>query len=159
MIYDLTNPLHRKQFVKRANAMLKKNCTNAVLVDESKRTPNQNSYLHVLIRIMALSTGVKESYAKEVYFKRLANPDLFIRTQTDPITGEETNYTISSSTLDMEEMSRAINNFRRWAEEEGYYLPDATFDEDERAVFKTEQDEQAFHQAEVETERASMYID
>ena len=139
--------------------MLERRCTNAVLVDESKRTVNQNSYLHVLIRIMALSTGVKESYAKDVYFKQLANPDLFVKTITDPVTGAESNYLESSASLTMEEMSKAINNFRHWAEDNGYYLPDATMDESERMIFKTPQDEQAFHQAEVETERAGLFID
>ena len=159
MIYDLTNPLHRKQFVKRANKMLERHCTNAVLVDESKRTYNQNSYIHVLIRLMALNTCVKESYAKNVYFKQLANPDLFIEENEDPVAGNKIMSLRSSSELTIEEMSRAINNFRHWAEDNGYYLPEASFDEDERAVFKSAADEQAFKQAELETTRASMYID
>jgi len=159
MIYDLTNPLHRKQFAARANKMLERHCTNAVLADESKRTPNQNSYLHVLIRLMALNTGVKESYAKSVYFKQLANPDLFIQEYDDPVTGDKIQALRSSSELTIEEMAVAINNFRHWAEDNGYYLPDATFDEDERAIFKSAADEQAFKQAEIETARASIYID
>lgn len=158
MIYDLSNPLHRKQFVARANKMLERHCTNAVLVDESKRTYNQNAYLHVLIRLMALNTGVKEGYAKNVYFKQLANPDLFIQESEDPIAGKVTTLR-SSSELTIEEMSQAISNFRHWAEDNGFYLPDATFDDGERAVFKTEADEQAFKQAELETARAGMYID
>ena len=108
---------------------------------------------------MALSTGVKEAYAKEVYFKRLANEDLFIGKTTDPVTGDEVHYLKSSSELTTEEMSRAINNFRRWAEEQGYYLPDAAIDEADRVVFASEEDEKAFKQAELETERAGMYID
>ena len=159
MIYDLTNPLHRKQFAARANKMLERHCTNAVLADESKRTPNQYSYLHILIRLMALTTGVKESYAKSVYFKQLANPDLFIEEIEDPVTGNKIQSLRSSSELTVEEMCVAINNFRHWAEDNGYYLPDASFDEEERAIFKTPQDEQAFKQAEIETSRASMYID
>lgn len=159
MIYDLTNPLHRKQFVKRANKMLERRCTNAVLIDESKRTYNQNSYVHVLIRLMALNTGVKESYAKNVYFKQLSNPDLFVVEIEDPITGSKVHSLRSSSELTIEEMSRAINNFRHWAEDNGYYLPEATFDEEERAIFKTPQDEQAFKQAELETTRAGIYLD
>ena len=139
--------------------MLERHCTNAVLVDESKRTYNQNSYLHVLIRLMALNTGVKEGYAKEIYFKKLANPHLFITKAIDPVTDEEIESLRSSSELTVEEMSLAINNFRHWAEENGYYLPDATFDEEERAAFKSAADELAFKQAELETARASMYID
>ena len=159
MTYDLTNPLHRKQFAARANKMLEKHCTNAVLVDESKRTPNQNSYLHVLIRMMALYTGVKEDYAKDMYFKRLANPRLFVKTTTDPITGNQADYCVSSSSLTVEEMSRAISNFRMWAEENGYYLPEADVNDDDKLVFKSEKDEEAFKKAELETNRASTYID
>ena len=159
MIYDLTNPLHRKQFVKRANKMLEKKCKFATLIDESTRTPNQNAYLHVLIRMMALNTGVKESYAKSVYFKQLANPDLFVKKEDDPVTGAPAYYLRSSSELSVEEMSVAITNFRHWAEDNGYYLPDATLDETEQMVFKTPQDEEAYHQAELETSRARMYID
>lgn len=159
MIYDLTNPLHRKQFARRANLMLKRHCTNAVLVDESKRTYNQNAYLHVLIRLMALNTGVKESYAKMVYFKQLANPDLFLVENNDPVTGNKVISFRSTSELSIEEMSRAINNFRHWAEDNGYYLPEATLDDTEKLVFKSEEDEKAFKQAEMETARASMYLD
>lgn len=158
MTYDLSNPLHRKQFVKRANKMLERHCTNAILVDESRRTYNQNSYLHVLIRTMALLTGVKESYAKNVYFKQLANPDLFVYENDDPIAGKLVSLR-SSSELTVEEMSRAISNFRHWAEDNGYYLPDATVDENDKIVFKTDVDEKAFKQAQIETDRASMFID
>ena len=157
MTYDLSNPLHRKQFVKRANKMLERHCTNAILVDESRRTYNQNSYLHVLIRTMALLTGVKESYAKNVYFKQLANPDLFVYENDDPIAGKLVSLR-SSSELTVEEMSRAISNFRHWAEDNGYYLPDATVDENDKIVFKTDADEKAFKQAQIETDRASMYL-
>lgn len=159
MIYDLTNPLHRKQFVKRANKMLEKHCTNAVLIDESKRTVNQNSYLHVLIRLMALNTGVKESYAKSVYFKQLSNPDLFIVESDDPVTGNKVTSLRSSADLTVEEMCLAINNFRHWAEDNGYYLPEANLDDSDRLVFKTKEDEKAFKQAELETTRASQYLD
>ena len=158
MTYDLSNPLHRKQFVKRANKMLERHCTTAILVDESRRTYNQNSYLHVLIRTMALLTGVKESYAKNVYFKQLANPDLFVYENDDPIAGKLVSLR-SSSELTVEEMSRAISNFRHWAEDNGYYLPDATVDENDKIVFKTDADEKAFKQAQIETDRASMFID
>ncbi len=158
MIYDLNNPYHRKQFVSRANKMLERHAT-VELIDESKRTYSQNAYLHVIIRTMALMTGVKESYAKNVYFKQLANPDLFVEEKDDPVTGNKVMSLRSSSELTIEEMSRAINGFRRWAEENGYYLPEATFDEQDKAVFKSAADEQAFKQAELETNRASMYLD
>jgi len=160
MKYDLSIPLHRKRFAYRCNQMLKKRITCVELSDESNRTINQNRYLHVIIRILAMDTGVTESYAKDVYFKQLANPSIFIVEETDTVTGFKVNYLRSTSTLSKQEMSRAINTFRHWAEEQGYYLPDATPNEEtDEMVFANEEQEQMFHQAEMETERMGMYID
>ncbi|MBR1434212.1 MAG: recombination protein NinB [Bacteroidales bacterium] len=145
MTYDLSNPLHRKQFVKRCNNCLKNKSGLVTLIDKSKRTPSQNKYLHVIIRILAMETGVRESYAKDVYFKQLANPSLFITETEDAMTGMKVQRLRSSSELTKDEMQQAINNFRHWSEDNGYYLPNA--------------DEEAFKQAELETDRMSQYID
>lgn len=158
MNYDLTNPLHRKQFAKRANDMLRKSCTNAVLIDESKRSIKQNNYLHVLCRILAIETGVTEDYSKQVYFKQLANPTLFIVEEEDKITGVKLQRLKSTAELTKEEMTRAINTFRRWSEENGYYLPEASPDEDGNMNFASEEDEQAYHQAELEASRLENYL-
>ena len=158
MIYDLTNPLHRKQFAKRANDMLRKSCTNAVLKDESKRSISQNSYLHVLCRILAIETGVTEDYSKQVYFKQLANPSIFIITDEDKITGSKIQRIRSSSELTKEEMTKAINTFRHWSEDNGYYLPEANPDDEGYMEFVSEEDKKAFHQAELESARLENYI-
>lgn len=158
MKYDLTNKLHRKQFVKRCNDMLKKSCNCVELKDESKRSLNQNAYVHVLIRTMALETGVTEAYAKQIYFKQLANLNIFLAESADKISGQKIQYLRSTSELTVEEMSRAIFNFRKWAEENGYYLPDATTDETGTVTFTSETDAEAFHQAEIETARMENYL-
>lgn len=158
MTYDLSNPLHRKLFVKRCNHLLKKNSGSVTLVDESKRTLNQNRYLHVIIRILAMETGVTESYAKDVYFKRLANPSLFVAEKEDNISGTKVQFLRSTASLTKEEMLRAINNFRRWSEDNGYYLPSADEDESGELKFSSETDEEAFKQAELETDRLGAYI-
>lgn len=158
MKYDLTIPLHRKKFAARCNALLRQSATCVELQDESKRTVSQNRYLHVIIRVLAMETGVTESYAKDVYFKQLANPDIFITTHVDPVTNAELQYLKSTATLTKDEMSRAINTFRHWSEEQGYYLPDATPDDTGDVVFVNSEQEQIFHQAELETENMSIYI-
>ena len=99
-----------------------------------------------------METGVSELYAKNKYFKELANPQLFKRSIIDPITKERHDYLLSSTDLSVEEMSEAIDNFRRWSEEQGYYLPEASFDKDGNATIKPE-DEEAYRQAMVETGR------
>lgn len=157
MNYDLRNKIDRKKFVSYANNLLKKQRARIVLQDESDRTISQNSYLHVLIRILAIETGVKEAYSKEVYFKRLANPGLFIRIVENPITGDKTEYLRSTTELTVEEMSLAISRFRMWAEENGYYLPEAELNDGEM-VFTSEEDKEAFLQGERETSKLDNYI-
>ena len=87
MIYDLKNPFHRKQFKERVNKLYKQG-KKVELTDKTVRSLSQNAYLHCLIRITAMETGVTENYAKEEYFKRLANKEMFEQTVIDPITSE-----------------------------------------------------------------------
>lgn len=148
----------RKRFIKYANRLLKNERSLVSLVDKSNRTLNQNGYLHVLCRILASEIGVTERYAKDVYFKTLANPDLFIVTITDPITGVQTSYLRSTSDLTIEEMNKAINTFRHWSEENGYYLPDARVEDDGSMSFSSDYDKQAFEQAEIETSKVDQYL-
>ena len=55
----------------------------------------------------------------------------------------------SSADLNIQEMARAITNFRNWAAEQGYYLPEATLNDDGTMTFDSEEAKQAFHQAEL----------
>jgi len=158
MKYDLSDKQDRKRFVARCNALLKKQRTNIELLDESNRTLNQNSYLHVICRILAIETGVTEKYVKDIYFKQLANPDIFITTSTDPISGTEIQYLRSTASLTTEEMNKAINTFRHWSEDNGYYLPEANPSDDGTYIFATEQDAAAFHKAEIEASKFEQYI-
>lgn len=152
MIYDLSNPLHRKQFAARANQLLKQHSKVVELTNASQRTTSQNKYLHVLIRILAMETGVTEDYAKETYFKVFSNPDLFQTQLIDPITKVTINTLRSSRDLSVDEMSVAIDNFRKWSAEQGYYLPEATLNDDGTVTLKDE-DAEAYAQALIETGR------
>lgn len=158
MIYDLNNPFHRKQFIRYANRLLKSRCRTAELRNEAKRTINQNSYLHVLLRIMATETGVTENYSKEVYFKQLANPDIFFVDTLDPVKNVTVRHLRSTSDLTIQEMSAAISNFRHWADDEGYYLPEADSDDDGNITFASPEDEATYIQADVETRRMASQI-
>ncbi len=101
MNYDLrkTNKESRKRFLRYANSLLKNERSNVCLIDESDRTLNQNSYLHVLCRILASYSGVTEDYAKQVYFKRMANPDIFVTATKDPLTNQMITRTRSTTEL------------------------------------------------------------
>ena len=160
MNYDLrkTNKEGRKRFLRYANALLKNERSNVCLIDESDRTLNQNSYLHVLCRILASYSGVTEDYAKQVYFKRMANPDIFVTATKDPLTNQLITRTRSTTELTITEMRKAINQFRKWSEENGCLLPDATVDDDGTVSFNSSQDREAFNQAVMETSKEDMWM-
>ena len=153
MNYDLTDKEQRKKFIKYANSLLKHQRTLVSLEDRSNRTLSQNCYLHVLCRILAQETGVTEYYAKQVYFKELSNPEIFVHATKDVLTGKMINITRSSAELSIQEMAKAITNFRNWAAEQGYYLPEATLNDDGTMTFESEEAKAAFHQAEIETSK------
>lgn len=121
--------------------------TNVCLVDESERTLNQNAYLHVLFRIVADYTGDSEEYVKQVHFKLIVNPEIFVKVTKDKTTGKMLKYIRSTAEVDVGEMSRAIDNFIRWSAEQGITLPEAQINTDHSVSFASQQDANAFHQA------------
>lgn len=121
MLYNLSNPLDNERFAARANALLQKGSV-VDLTEKTLRSHNQNSYLHLIIGVIAMETGVSLEYAKREYFKKLVNGDLFIRKEHDRFSGE-IEVLRSSASLTIEEMSIAIDRFKRWGAENGFYLP------------------------------------
>ena len=121
MQYNLATELDQERFVNRANALLQKRCV-VELTEKTFRSPNQNRYLHLLIGIIAMDTGVGLDYAKREYFKRLVNRDIFVIKKSDKFAGEIEDLR-SSADLTIEEMSMAIDRFKRWGYENGFYMP------------------------------------
>lgn len=122
MIYDLSNALHLESFKLRCNALVKKRVIVELTERKPRRTSQQNRYLYVIIGLLASELGETTEYVKEQYFKRLCNPEIFIRTKEDQFRGN-IEIVRSTSDLDTAEMSTAIDRFRNWAATEGYYLP------------------------------------
>lgn len=118
MIYDLRNPYDREKFKRRVNAMYQRQ--NVVELSEHKprRTTPQNAYLHLLLGMFAMETGNTLEFVKQMYFKRLVNPDLFVERRYDKYLGE-IEVLRSSRDLDTGEMTTAIERFRNWAVAEG----------------------------------------
>ena len=114
-------PLDRERFAARANALLQKGSV-ADLTEKTLRTHNQNSYLHLIIGAIAMDVGVTLEYAKREYFKKLVNRDIFIRKEQDRFSGE-IEIIRSSADLTIEEMRVAIDRFKMWAAQNGFYLP------------------------------------
>lgn len=121
MQYDLTSDFQRKAFLSRVDNLLEKGVV-VELSEKTFRSKSQNSYLHLLIGVVAMETGNTLDYAKEMYFKRLCNKDLFVSTRADKYAGQ-IEVIRSSADLTKEEMSMAIDRFKRWGSENGIYMP------------------------------------
>ena len=122
MLYDLTNPMDRDRFKRRCNALFKKQGI-VELSEKVIRTNQQNKYLHLIIGYLAIETGHDLEYAKEVFYKRTANKDLFVREKDDEILGR-VEYLRSSALLSKDEFSLSIDRLRDWSSQvAGIYLP------------------------------------
>lgn len=121
MQYDLTSDFQRNAFLSKVDLLLERGAVVEV-TEKTFRTRSQNSYLHLLIGVVAMETGNTLEYCKEWYFKRLCNKDLFVTTRTDKYAGE-VEVIRSSADLTRSEMSTAIDRFKRWGAENGIYMP------------------------------------
>lgn len=122
MLYDLKNPLDRERFKRRCNALFLKQGI-VELSERVKRSSQSNRYLHLIIGYLAMETGNTLEYAKEVFYKRTANKEIFVREKEDEFLGK-TEYLRSSAELTQEEFSLSIDRFRDWSSQTaGIYLP------------------------------------
>lgn len=121
MQYDLTSDFQRKAFLSKVDNLLERGVV-VELTEKTFRSKNQNNYLHLLIGVVAMETGNTLADVKDLYFKRLCNRDLFITTKTDKFAGE-VEVVRSSADLTKEEMSIAIDRFKRWGSQNGIYMP------------------------------------
>lgn len=122
MLYDLKNPLDRERFKRRCNALFQKQGI-VELSERVKRSSQSNRYLHLIIGYLAMETGNTLEYAKEIFYKRTANRELFVREKEDEFLGK-TEYLRSSAELTQEEFSLSIDRFRDWSSQTaGIYLP------------------------------------
>lgn len=145
MIYNLSSPLDKANFLLRA----KKLAESGVIVDLTEKKPRrslpQNKYLHVILAYFGAQTGNTLEWVKQQYYKKLVNPDLFIREKEDKYLGR-IKVLRSSADLDTAEMSLSIERFRNWAAQEaGIYIPSA----DEAILIQ---------QMEIEIERNKEYL-
>ncbi|MES5168029.1 hypothetical protein ABVC73_05800 [Prevotella melaninogenica] len=145
MIYNTSNPLDKANFQLRAKKLAEK----GVIVDLTEKKPRrslpQNKYLHVILAYFGAQTGNTLEWVKQQYYKKLVNPDLFIREKEDKYLGR-IKVLRSSADLDTSEFSLSVEKFRNWAAQEaGIYLPSA----DEYIIIQ---------QMEIEIERSKEFL-
>lgn len=122
MTYNLSKDLDLQRYLKRSDHLVAQGAC-VELLEKTGRTTNQNSYLHLIIGEVAIETGVSLDYCKAEYFKKLANRDIFLSFRDDKFAGR-VEVLRSSKDLTKEEMSTAIDRFKRWASEQGIYIPE-----------------------------------
>lgn len=121
MQYDLSSDFQRKAFLARVDNLMDKGAV-VELTEKAFRSLNQNRYLHLLIGVVAMETGNTLEDAKTYYFKKVVNPDLFQVYVKDNM-GNTIDRLRSTAELTKEEMSMAIDRFKRWGAENGIYMP------------------------------------
>lgn len=125
MVYDTSNPLDKANFLLRAKKLAESGKVIELTEKKPRRTLSQNSYLHVLLAYFGTQTGNTLEWVKQQYYKKLVNPDLFIREKEDKYLGK-IKVLRSSADLDTSEFSLSIERFRNWASQEtGIYMPSA----------------------------------
>lgn len=146
MLFDLSNDLHAENFKKRCNMLYKKKCIVELTEKKPQRTLSQNAYLHAALGYFGLQVGYTIEEVKAWYFKEACNPEMFVRTITDAVTGEKRKTLRSSADLTTEEMTVAIERFRNWsADKAGIYIPSP----DEHRLVT---------QMEIEVQRGKLYL-
>lgn len=144
MKYNLSEAIGRERFKRRCNELYKKGCV-VELTKKTQRTLNQNAYLYVILSYLAMETGNTVEYVKREFFKIECNKALFVTTDIDKILNKEVLKIRSSSDLTTVEMTTAIERFRNWSADNGYYLPSP--------------EEQAFLQEiEIELDKQKQYL-
>ena len=121
MVYDLSSDFQRKAFLARVDNLMEKGAV-VELTEKVFRSPNQNRYLHLLIGGVAIETGNTLEDEKKWYFKETCNSDLFHVQHRDKM-GNYIDHIRSTAELTKEEMSMAIDRFKRWGAENGIYMP------------------------------------
>lgn len=121
MIYFLQDELSRRKCVARFNYLLE-HAVLLELTDATKRSTSQNNYLHAVIGAVALEVGESLEFVKQEVYKRMVNPDIFVREHANPRIGRVSELR-SSAHLNKDEMSVSIDRFRKWAAEQGIYTP------------------------------------
>ncbi|MBA7489033.1 MAG: hypothetical protein HG422_08430 [Prevotella sp.] len=124
-LYDTSNPLDKANFLLRAKKLAESGKIVELTEKKPHRTLSQNAYCHLAIAYFASQYGCSLEWAKSQYFKKLVNPELFVREKEDKFLGR-VKYLRSSADLDVCEMSLAIDRWRNWCSmEASIYIPSA----------------------------------
>lgn len=148
MIFNIKNPYEAQQFKEYCNKVYDE-CMKAPLgiVEVKKkhrqRSDSQNRYLHVCLGYFASEFGLSLEEVKQDIFKRKLSKDIF---QVERVNkrGQKVNRLRSSSDLDAQEMTTAIERFRNWSSAvAGLYIPSPN---EAEALFEAQRQMEAYQE-------------
>lgn len=104
--------------------MIKRGATFELTERKKTRTNHQNRYLHLAFKQVHIETGYSFHEVKQVLFKKIVNPEIFISQ------GRLGEYLRSTADLDTLEMTKAIDKFRDYCISEiDVYIPEPNEEE------------------------------
>lgn len=86
------------------------------------RTLSQNRYMHLILGWFGLHFGYTMEEVKQKIFKEHVNPELFYEGEKEGIVRIQ--QWRSTAMLNTDELSIAIDRFKKFSSEQGLYLPD-----------------------------------
>lgn len=143
MLYNLNDEYSRQKFAARVRYLWDKRPL-VELTDASRRSGQQNRYLHVCLGIIAVETGNSLEVVKQQIYKETVCPDIYVTIKDDPILGQ-VKIVKSSAKISREQMSESIDRLRKFAADHGIYIP-------------SPDDEALLAQAEMEIANAQKYF-
>jgi len=143
MLYNLNDEYSRQKFAARVRYLWDKRSL-VELTDASRRSGQQNRYLHVCLGIIAVETGNSLEVVKQQIYKETVCPDIYVTIKDDPILGQ-VKIVKSSAKISREQMSESIDRLRKFAADHGIYIP-------------SPDDEALLAQAEMEIANAQKYF-
>lgn len=130
MIFNLKNEKDRQDYKEYCNALYKHAIEQdkTIIVEVKKkyrsRSLAQNSYLHVCLSYFASEFGYDLEYVKYNIFKQIVNREIFAK-QRENKRGQIATYWRSTSDLDTNELTTAIEKFRNYSSMvAGLYIPE-----------------------------------
>lgn len=112
MFLDLSKDEDRIKYMKYSTKLLEEDAY-VEITKKNPRSNDQNRYIHLLFKWFAIETGYSEDYVKQRFFKKEANPEIFIKV-TEGKLGKVRELR-SSKDLTTTEMTEAIERFRNWS--------------------------------------------
>ncbi|RLD22925.1 MAG: hypothetical protein DRI71_06650 [Bacteroidetes bacterium] len=119
MLYDLNTPIGISQYQSRSKYLLEKKCKVDLTEKRSKKTINQNNYIHLIMAYFGTQIGFNKREVEQLVKK--LNHDMFHYEK------KGLDLYRSLADLDTSEMSKVIDKFIKYAQDEvGVSIPDPT---------------------------------